>query len=99
MMRAIGASRWDIFHIILKETALLTIAGGICGILIAAAGSTLIEGFVRRAMPYMPTGDMLSFEPLLAIACVFFAMITGLIAGLYPAWKASRINPIEAIKG
>jgi len=99
MMRAIGASRWDIFAIILKETALLTIAGGICGILIATAGSTLIEGFVRRVMPYMPTGDMLSFEPLLAAACVLLAMTTGLISGLYPAWKASRINPIEAIKG
>ena len=99
MMRAIGASRWDIFHIILKETALLTIVGGISGIVIASAGSTLIEGFVRRVMPYMPAGNMLNFEPFLAIACVLFAMITGLLAGFYPAWKASRINPIEAIKG
>jgi putative ABC transport system permease protein len=99
MMRAIGASRWDIFSIILRETAVLTMAGGIAGILIAAAGSTLIEGFVRRVMPYMPTGDMLRFEPLLAVGCVLFAMIIGVLAGFYPAWKASRINPIEAIKG
>lgn len=99
MMRAIGASRWDIFGIILKETALLTMAGGIAGIMIAATGSTLIEGFVRRVMPYMPTGEMLRLEPLLAAGCVLFAMIIGLLAGFYPAWKASRINPIEAIKG
>jgi putative ABC transport system permease protein len=99
MMRAIGASRWDIFRIILKETALLTMVGGISGIIIAAAGSTLIEGFVRRVMPYMPTGEMLRFEPLLAMGCVLFGMVIGLLAGFYPAWKASRINPIEAIKG
>jgi putative ABC transport system permease protein len=42
---------------------------------------------------------MLRFEPLLAMGCVLFAVITGLLAGFYPAWKASRINPIEAIKG
>lgn len=99
MMRAIGASRWDIFRIILKETALLTVIGGIFGIMIAAAGSTLVEAFVRRVMPYMPTGDMLRFEPMLALGCVLFAMAIGLLAGFYPAWKASRINPIEAIKG
>lgn len=99
MMRAIGASRMDIFKIILKETAILTIAGGGIGIIIATAGSAIIEGFVRQVMPYMPSGDMLIFDPFLAAACVLFALLTGLGAGIYPAWKASRISPIEAIRG
>ena len=99
MMRAIGASRWNIFQIILKETTILTIGGGLAGVAGAMLGARLIESFVRRIMPYVPTGDMLRFEPALAAACVAFALVIGLLAGLYPAWKASRINPIEAIKG
>ncbi|MFH7319688.1 ABC transporter permease [Desulfurivibrio sp. D14AmB] len=99
MMRAIGASRWNVFQIILKETTILTIAGGVAGVAGAMLGSQLIENFVRRIMPYVPTGEMLRFEPALAAGCVAFALVIGLLAGLYPAWKASRINPIEAIKG
>ncbi|MFU8819206.1 MAG: ABC transporter permease [Desulfurivibrio sp.] len=99
MMRAIGASRWNIFQIILKETTILTIVGGMAGVAGAMLGSHLIENFVRRIMPYVPSGEMLRFEPALAAACVAFALVIGLLAGLYPAWKASRINPIEAIKG
>ncbi|MFH7325339.1 ABC transporter permease [Desulfurivibrio sp. C05AmB] len=99
MMRAIGASRWNVFQIILKETTILTIVGGVTGIGVAMLGARLIETFVRRIMPYVPSGDMLRFDPGLALACVAFAMAVGLMAGLYPAWKASRINPIEAIRG
>jgi len=99
MMRAIGASRWDVFRIILKETTILTLGGGLAGIVFAMLGSRLIEAFVRRIMPYVPSGDLVHFDPILALACVFFTLAVGLLAGLYPAWKASSVNPIEAIKG
>jgi putative ABC transport system permease protein len=99
MMRAIGASRWDVFRIILKETTILSIGGGLSGIVIAMIGSRLIEAFVRKIMPYVPAGDLVRFEPGIALASVSFIFVIGLLAGLYPAWKASRINPIEAIKG
>lgn len=99
MMRAIGASRWDVFQIIIKETTMLTMGGGVAGIVGAMLAAQLIENFVRRIMPYVPSGEMLRFEPALAAACLVFALLVGLLAGLYPAWKASRINPIEAIKG
>ena len=42
---------------------------------------------------------MIHFDPLLALACIAFSLSVGLLAGGYPAWKASKINPIEAIKG
>ncbi len=99
MMRAIGASRFDVFRIIIKETTMLTIVGGISGILLAVFAAGLIEDFVRSFMPYVPSGRMIHFDPWLAGACIAFSMVIGLVAGGYPAWKASRITPIEAIRG
>jgi len=99
MMRAVGASRRDVFRIILEETTILSLAGGVFGIVIATFGSKLIETFVRTVMPFVPTGKLISFDPLLALGSVLFIMAIGLCVGLYPAFKASKINPVEAIKG
>lgn len=99
MMRAVGASRADIFRIIIKETILLTGAGAVCGILLATLMAGLIEGFVRTVMPYVPSGEIIRFEPLLAAGCIVFTLVVGMVAGGYPSWRASTINPIEAIRG
>jgi putative ABC transport system permease protein len=99
MMRAIGASRFDTFRIIIKETIILTTAGGIAGLIIANIGSAAIEGFVKNFIPYVPSGKLITFEPSLAAACIMFSVVLGILAGIYPAWRASKITPIEAIKG
>jgi putative ABC transport system permease protein len=99
MMRAIGASRSDIFRIILGEGMLLTVTGGIAGILVSVAGNDLIGLFVRRIMPYAPAGSMARFDPGIAGASLVFAVLVGICSGVYPSWKASRIQPIEAIRG
>jgi len=99
MMRAIGASRFDIFRIILKEGMLLTISGGVAGIIVSVAGNDIIELFVRKVMPYVPSGNMTRFDAGIAGASLVFALLVGIFSGLYPAWKASRVSPIEAIKG
>jgi putative ABC transport system permease protein len=99
MMRAIGASRFDTFRIIIKETIALTTAGGVVGIISANIGSTAIEGFVKKFIPYVPSGKLITFEPSLAAVCIMFSIVLGILAGIYPAWKASKITPIEAIKG
>lgn len=99
MMRAIGASRFDIFRIILKETVLLTAAGGCAGVLLANMGSQGIEILLRKSMPYVPSGSMIVFDPLLAAGCIGFSVLLGFLAGVFPAWKATKISPIEAIKG
>lgn len=98
MMRAIGASRSDVFRIILVETTLITAVGGLTGIVSAAAGSGIIEALVRKFMPYVPSGKMIGFDPGLAGLCLLFSLALGVASGLYPAWKAARIHPIEAIK-
>ena len=99
MMRAVGASRRDVFRIILEETTILSLTGGVFGIAMATLGSKLIEAFVRSVMPFVPTGSLISFDPFLALGSMLFIMVIGLFAGFYPACKASKINPVEAIKG
>lgn len=99
MMRAIGASRPDIFRIILKEAALLTMTGSLTGLFLSVTGSGLIEAFVRKVMPYVPGGNMVSFDAGIALLSIAFISFIGILSGLYPAWKASRISPIEAIRG
>jgi len=99
MMRAVGASRWDIFRIILEETTILSLSGGLVGILLSILGSRLIEAFVRSVMPFVPSGNLISFDPVVAAGSVLFIFLIGLCAGIYPALKASKINPVEAIKG
>jgi putative ABC transport system permease protein len=99
MMRAVGASRWDIFRIILTETTILALCGGMVGIVLSTLGARLIEAFVRSVMPFVPSGDLIRFDPVTALASVAFIFVIGLCAGIYPAVKASKINPVEAIKG
>jgi len=99
MMRAIGASRPDVFRIIILETVLLTTLGGLVGVVVSNLGSGFVEMFVRRFMPYVPSGSMILFEPWLAGASILFSVFIGVVSGIYPAWKASGITPIEAIRG
>ncbi|MBF0202225.1 MAG: ABC transporter permease [Desulfamplus sp.] len=99
MMRAVGASRWDIFRIILNETTILALCGGMVGIVLSTLGARLIEAFVRSVMPFVPSGDLIRFDPVTALGSVAFIFVIGVCAGIYPAVKAAKINPVEAIKG
>lgn len=99
MMKAIGASGYHIALLLLGETILLTLIGGILGIAAALAGAGLIETFVRGVIPYAPSGSFISFDPALIAGCLLFSLILGLLCGLYPAWKSARLSPMEAIRG
>ncbi len=99
MMRAIGAAKVDIFRMIIFETMILTTVGGLVGLSVSLIGSGVIEIFVKKFMPYVPSGRMITFEPFIAFTCIIFSIAIGMISGGYPAYRASRVSPIEAIKG
>ncbi|MFL6229688.1 MAG: ABC transporter permease, partial [Pyrinomonadaceae bacterium] len=85
--KAIGARRSDILWQFLIEAMTLTGFGGLMGLLIGWALTLLI----RLLLP--------SYVPLWAPVLGFFASVgIGLVFGLWPAWKAARLDPIEALR-
>ena len=85
--KAIGARRKDILWQFLIEAATLTGFGGLVGLLIGWATTLLIRLFVP------------SYVPLWAPIAGFVASVgIGIIFGLWPAWKAARLDPIEALR-
>lgn len=99
MMKAIGASGLDIGKMVLAETIFITLIGGIVGTGAAIIGSSLIESFVKGMLPYSPRGSLVSLSPELIVFALIFSVALGLICGIYPAFKSSRLTPMEAIRG
>src|SRR5262245_66109193 len=88
--RAIGAKRSDIVWQFLLEASTLTGLGGIIGIIFGYLVSLLIN----LLLPSLP-----SRVPLIWVVIGFSVSVgIGLIAGIYPAFKASRLDPIEALR-
>ncbi len=98
VMRATGASMSDIFRLIWLETALICVIGGVIGVVVALAGAQSLEGWLRNQLPFSPTGALIHPELSVMFACLVGAAALGSVAGLLPAWRASRLSPIEAIR-
>ena len=99
MMKAIGASGLDIGKMVLAETVFITVSGGILGAVAAVVGSSIIESFVKGMLPYAPGGSLINYSPQLAAFVLGFSVLLGLLCGIYPAYKSSRLTPMEAIRG
>ena len=85
--KAIGARRKDILWQFLIEAMTLTGFGGLVGLLVGWLGTLL----VKLIMP--------SYIPLWAPAMGFFASVgIGMVFGLWPAWKAAKLDPIESLR-
>jgi ABC-type antimicrobial peptide transport system permease subunit len=86
---AVGARARDILRQFLAEAVLLCLLGGAIGILLGRGGSVMVRVLLR-----WPTEISL---PAI-VASVAVSVAVGLIFGYYPAWKASRLDPIEALR-
>ncbi|HEX2323913.1 MAG TPA: ABC transporter permease [Chloroflexota bacterium] len=94
--KAIGARRQDILWQFLIEATMVSLVGGAIGILIGAGGSRLLNGIRFGGPQAQPIQTVVSPDAVL-LAFTVSALI-GLFFGVYPAVKASRLNPIEALR-
>ncbi|TET25354.1 MAG: FtsX-like permease family protein, partial [Dehalococcoidia bacterium] len=93
LRKAIGAKRRDILMQFLLEAAILSLAGGAIGLAgawLIATGISLIDlgGFTINAV----------VSPLIVTVAILVSVFIGLASGIYPAMRAARLNPIDALR-
>ena len=97
LQRALGASTERILRQSFIESLLLAVLGGVLGVTIAWAGAGLIVRLAFRHAVVVPV----HVSPSLLVLgfCLVLSIVTGLIAGMVPAWLASRTDPLVSMRG
>ena len=102
MLMAMGTSRFHIWSIFLLESGILGLAGGIAGSLVGYLVSAYFNSLQWTiTAPTAPQPIVIKFlvDPFDLIAFPLLALILSMIAGFYPAYKASKLDPVVALRG
>lgn len=87
--KAIGGKQSDILSQFLLESVILSMVGGIIGMIIGQGAIPLISYFNLISMASSWTGPIIGFT---------FSVLVGIFFGFYPAWQASRLDPVDALR-
>lgn len=99
IMKAIGAKNKDVLLIFLLNSGMIGLVGGLGGIILGVFGSTLIGywGSTLSGGESRMFGST-ALTPELLIGALLFSLIIGMIAGAIPAYRASKLNPVDALR-
>ena len=93
VLRALGWSRRRILGMIVRESITLSLTGGVVGTLLG-----LFLGWLLNQNPIMQGLLELKYEPELFAQAFITALLLGVVGGVYPAWRASNLQPVEALR-
>jgi len=99
IMRALGASRWQIVRLMTTEALLLTGAGSVAGVMLAWFAGRGVESLVKRFVPFAPGEPLFALNATILLQSVIIGLTVGVLGVIYPAWRASRLHPAAALKG
>ncbi len=86
--KSLGARQNDILRQFLLESATLSVIGGAIGLILAELAGFIISAmFIKTVIPWYAI-----------VISIFVCALVGIVAGLFPAWKAARLDPIEALR-
>ncbi|GAC1471743.1 MAG: ABC transporter permease [Isosphaeraceae bacterium] len=92
VLRTNGWSRGNVLTLVTLESAYLGLLSGVVGCVLALLGVGLVNQFASTG------GILLSMPPWLIALGVSLSVVTGTLGGLYPAWRAARLVPMDAIR-
>lgn len=94
IMKAVGASRRDILKMFLLEALFLGLIASTAGAILTLGGSYLIMALLVKNTSYLLTFSSMFY----VLEGFFFGIATSLLGGMYPAWKASMMRPLDALR-
>lgn len=89
LRKALGARQSDILHQFGLEAVTLSVAGGIVGLILGVAGAWLMTFLFNLPLVVAPQN---------AVMAIAFSGLVGVVFGAYPAWRAAKLDPIEALR-
>jgi putative ABC transport system permease protein len=94
IMRSIGAQRKEVMSMFIYEALILGVVGSLIGGIMSLLGGYAISSVMLQTTKYL-------FVPSSLIHIVYgmsFGIVISLIVGIYPAWRAANLNPIDALR-
>ena len=95
VMKATGATNKTVLILFLGEAAVVGLVGGLIGFLLGFGGSVITANIIGNMVGITMK---IIFSPAIFLGSIGFSVIVGVVSGVYPAMRASKLDPVEALR-